>query len=212
MTRRDVMKTGLAAAALGAAANFEWVLPALAQGEVMVPFTDSHVNPPFNAESGAGSPACSTRARMSSVVHAEGSVLHDAALRPSRSRSGRVSAEGRRPRQHAAGAVARRAQEDGQRGADQRLRVLGQPPPGAGPDRQRPLDRRAAQDRARQGRPQAERARDRVLRRRSRQGRRQLPRHQLTTSSSSTAAASSATRRCRPIARRSSPMRSTASR
>ena len=49
MSRREVMKTGLAAAALGAAANFEWVLPALAQGEVMVPFTDSHVNPPFNA-------------------------------------------------------------------------------------------------------------------------------------------------------------------
>jgi DMSO/TMAO reductase YedYZ molybdopterin-dependent catalytic subunit len=49
MTRRDVMKTGLAAAALGAAAKFDWVLPALAQGEVMVPFTDSHVNPPFNA-------------------------------------------------------------------------------------------------------------------------------------------------------------------
>jgi DMSO/TMAO reductase YedYZ molybdopterin-dependent catalytic subunit len=42
MTRRDVMKTGLAAAALGAAANFDWILPALAQGEVVVPFTDSH--------------------------------------------------------------------------------------------------------------------------------------------------------------------------
>jgi DMSO/TMAO reductase YedYZ molybdopterin-dependent catalytic subunit len=49
MTRRDMMKTGLAAAVAGAAADFEWVLPALAQGEVMVPFTDSHVNPPFNA-------------------------------------------------------------------------------------------------------------------------------------------------------------------
>jgi DMSO/TMAO reductase YedYZ molybdopterin-dependent catalytic subunit len=44
MTRRDVMKTGLAAAALGAAANFEWILPALAQGEVVVPFSDSHQN------------------------------------------------------------------------------------------------------------------------------------------------------------------------
>ena len=49
MLRRDVMKTGLAAAVLGAAADFDWVLPALAQGELMVPFTDSHVNPPFNA-------------------------------------------------------------------------------------------------------------------------------------------------------------------
>ena len=27
MSRRDVMKSGLAAAALGAAANFDWVLP-----------------------------------------------------------------------------------------------------------------------------------------------------------------------------------------
>jgi DMSO/TMAO reductase YedYZ molybdopterin-dependent catalytic subunit len=49
MNRRDVIKTGLAAAALGAMGSFEWVLPALAQGEVMVPFTDSHVTPPFNA-------------------------------------------------------------------------------------------------------------------------------------------------------------------
>lgn len=44
MTRRDVMKTGLAAAAVGYAANFDWVLPALAQGEVVVPFSDSHQN------------------------------------------------------------------------------------------------------------------------------------------------------------------------
>jgi DMSO/TMAO reductase YedYZ molybdopterin-dependent catalytic subunit len=44
MTRRDVMKTGLAAAALGAAGSFDWVLPALAQGETVVPFTDSHQN------------------------------------------------------------------------------------------------------------------------------------------------------------------------
>jgi DMSO/TMAO reductase YedYZ molybdopterin-dependent catalytic subunit len=44
MTRRDVMKTGFAAAALGAAGGFDWILPALAQGEVVVPFTDSHQN------------------------------------------------------------------------------------------------------------------------------------------------------------------------
>lgn len=49
MNRREVIKTSFAAAALGAASNFEWILPALAQGEVMVPFTDSHINPPFNA-------------------------------------------------------------------------------------------------------------------------------------------------------------------
>ena len=50
MTRRDVMKTGLAAAVLGAAGTFDWVLPALAQGEVVVPFTDSHQN--FNPTPG----------------------------------------------------------------------------------------------------------------------------------------------------------------
>ena len=44
MTRRDVMKSGLAAAVLSAAGTFDWVLPALAQGEVVVPFTDSHQN------------------------------------------------------------------------------------------------------------------------------------------------------------------------
>jgi len=48
MNRRDAIKTGLAAAVIGAAADFDWILPALAQGEVMVPFTDSHLNPPFN--------------------------------------------------------------------------------------------------------------------------------------------------------------------
>jgi DMSO/TMAO reductase YedYZ molybdopterin-dependent catalytic subunit len=47
MTRRDLVKTGMAAAALGAAGTFDWILPALAQGEVVVPFSDSHQN--FNA-------------------------------------------------------------------------------------------------------------------------------------------------------------------
>jgi DMSO/TMAO reductase YedYZ molybdopterin-dependent catalytic subunit len=46
MNRRDVMKTGLAMAALGAAANFDWVLLALAQGETVVPFTE--FPPTFN--------------------------------------------------------------------------------------------------------------------------------------------------------------------
>jgi DMSO/TMAO reductase YedYZ molybdopterin-dependent catalytic subunit len=48
MTRRDAIKTGLSAATLAAAFDFDWILPAMAQGEVMVPFTDSHLNPPFN--------------------------------------------------------------------------------------------------------------------------------------------------------------------
>jgi DMSO/TMAO reductase YedYZ molybdopterin-dependent catalytic subunit len=44
MNRRDVMKTGLAAAVVGAASGFEWVLPALAQGETVVPFTEFPAN------------------------------------------------------------------------------------------------------------------------------------------------------------------------
>jgi DMSO/TMAO reductase YedYZ molybdopterin-dependent catalytic subunit len=40
MTRREIVKTGLAMAALGAAGNFDWVLPGLAQGETVVAFTD----------------------------------------------------------------------------------------------------------------------------------------------------------------------------
>ncbi len=45
-TRRDLMKTGLAAAGLMALP--EWVLPALAQGETLVPFTDIPENLPAN--------------------------------------------------------------------------------------------------------------------------------------------------------------------
>ena len=68
MTRRDVMKTGLAAAALGAAGSFEWVLPVLAQGEVMVPFTDSHVTPPFNANPAPDRRMFDTRAMNSAFT------------------------------------------------------------------------------------------------------------------------------------------------
>src|SRR6187431_847122 len=39
-TRRDLLKGGLAVAGLGVFGLPEWVLPALAQGEVLVPFTD----------------------------------------------------------------------------------------------------------------------------------------------------------------------------
>src|SRR5829696_10378961 len=62
MTRRDAIKTGISAAALGAALDFDWILPAMAQGEVMVPFTDSHVNPPFNPNPAADRRLFDTRA------------------------------------------------------------------------------------------------------------------------------------------------------
>jgi DMSO/TMAO reductase YedYZ molybdopterin-dependent catalytic subunit len=39
-TRRDVLRSGLALTGLGIAGLPEWVLPALAQGETVVPFTD----------------------------------------------------------------------------------------------------------------------------------------------------------------------------
>ena len=39
-SRRDVLKSGLTLAALGAAGRPAWMLPALAQGETLVPFTD----------------------------------------------------------------------------------------------------------------------------------------------------------------------------
>jgi DMSO/TMAO reductase YedYZ molybdopterin-dependent catalytic subunit len=40
LTRRDVLKSGLAVAGLGALGLPDWALPALAQGETLVPFTD----------------------------------------------------------------------------------------------------------------------------------------------------------------------------
>src|SRR5688572_2080072 len=39
-TRRDILKGGLAVAGLGILGFPEWALPALAQGETLVPFTD----------------------------------------------------------------------------------------------------------------------------------------------------------------------------
>jgi DMSO/TMAO reductase YedYZ molybdopterin-dependent catalytic subunit len=47
-SRRDVLKTGLAVTGLGLIGVPDWVLPALAQGETVVPFTDFPEN--FNPE------------------------------------------------------------------------------------------------------------------------------------------------------------------
>src|SRR5687768_17529063 len=43
-TRRDVLKGGLALASLTAMGLPDWALPALAQGETLVPFTDIPAN------------------------------------------------------------------------------------------------------------------------------------------------------------------------
>lgn len=47
-SRRDLLKSGLALAGLGIVGMPEWVLPALAQGETVVPFTDIPANANFN--------------------------------------------------------------------------------------------------------------------------------------------------------------------
>ncbi len=44
LSRRSVLKTGAAAGALAAIGWPDWLLPALAQGETVVPFTDIPAN------------------------------------------------------------------------------------------------------------------------------------------------------------------------
>jgi len=69
MNRREVMKTGLAMAALGASANFDWVLPVMAQGETLVPFSDSHQN--FNANPAVDRRLFDTRAMTGAFTPAD---------------------------------------------------------------------------------------------------------------------------------------------
>ena len=49
MTRREILRAGLAATSLLAIGVPEWAIPALDQGETLVPFTDIPEN--FNAGS-----------------------------------------------------------------------------------------------------------------------------------------------------------------
>jgi DMSO/TMAO reductase YedYZ molybdopterin-dependent catalytic subunit len=49
-TRREILKGGLALAGLSAFGIPEWALPALAQGETLVPFTDIPANTAFGAQ------------------------------------------------------------------------------------------------------------------------------------------------------------------
>ena len=131
ITRRETVRRGLAATSLLALLP-EWALPALAQGETLVPFTDLPAN--FNPTPSAR-PAHARHPQDRRSVHAEGSVLHHAALRPSRSRPGNVSPQGLRAGGAAEVVLARRAAEDAQHGTGRRVRVLGQSPSAAGPVR-----------------------------------------------------------------------------
>ena len=80
-SRRTVLKSGLAAAGLGLLGLPEWTMPALAQGETVVPFTDIPAN--FATNPSEVVRVLDIR-KIDGRVHAEGSVLHDAALRASR--------------------------------------------------------------------------------------------------------------------------------
>ena len=128
-SRRDIVRGGLALAGLGMLGIPEWALPALAQGETLVPFTDlpATVNP---------CPAADRRIidirKIDGVVHAARSVLHDAALRPSRCRPGDVPPEGLGPGEQAESLSLDELQEDEQHRPRRRLRVLGQPASAAG--------------------------------------------------------------------------------
>ena len=164
-TRREILKGGLAAAGLGVLGIPEWALPALAQGENARPVHRHSRERPLGD---AARPAPARRPDHRRSVHAEGQVRHDPALRPSGGRPGDLQAEDLGAGRSAEGAVARRAEEDGHHRPRRRLRMLGQPRSAAGAVRQRQVDRRAAQDRARLGRREGLGARVRVLRRRPR--------------------------------------------
>ena len=194
-TRRTILKGSLAAAGLGVLGIPDWALPALAQSETLVPFTDM----PANLAGRGRRPAHQLDIRtIDGPFTPKRQVLHHPALRPSRGGPGRLPAEGVGPGAAAAGALARRAEEDEERRAHRRLRVLGQPASAAGALEQRTLDRRAAQDGARSRRREAERAGSSsssaptTARRKSSSARRS------SSSISSSAAACRARRRSRP--------------
>ena len=90
-TRREILKGTLAVAGLAALGIPEWALPALAQGETLVPFTDLPDNVYLRRRPDR---------RLLDIRTIDGPftpkrpVLHDAALRPSGGRSGDVPAEG----------------------------------------------------------------------------------------------------------------------
>ena len=103
-------------------------------------------------------------------VHAERSVLHDAALRPPQRGRGRVPPARFRPGRHAARAVDGRPARHAEPRPGLRLRVLGKPRPAERPVEQRPLDRRLAAHGAAAGGRAGRGARVRLLRRRPRRG------------------------------------------
>ena len=129
-TRRDILRGGLAVTGLALLDMPEWALPALAQGEVLVPFTDMPEN--FPTVTGADRRIIDIRKidgpftpkdQFFTTQHYGHPVIDPAAFRL------KVSGT----RRAAAVALARRAPADAQRRARRRLRVLGQSASAAGP-------------------------------------------------------------------------------
>ena len=194
MTRRETLKRGLAAA--GALALMpDWALPALAQGEVDVPFTD--IPETFNPSPAGRRAALPRYPEDRRPDHADRSVLLHPALQQARARRGHVPPEGDRP-----GRTSRSscrlpicsAMPLGR--CRQRLRMLReQRARDAGAVVERPLHRRPAARRAAARRRRRQGARGGVLRRRQGQrGRGRSGRRRSRCSSSSPAASRSRTR------------------
>ena len=88
MTRRETLKRGLVAASLLALVP-EWTLPALAQGDVDVPFTD--IPATFNPNNPTGANRFLDIRKIDGTHHVERPVLFHPALQQARDRRGRVS-------------------------------------------------------------------------------------------------------------------------
>ena len=75
-TRRDILRGSLALAGLGVLGIPEWALPALAQGETVVPFTDTRPSSIICSEARREAmPACERifcKRSISSLVYHEG--------------------------------------------------------------------------------------------------------------------------------------------
>ena len=94
-SRRDILKQlGLAGIGLSIANLPEFVLPALAQGETLVPFTEF---PPTSTRTRTPPTRTYDIRKIDGPFTPTRSVLHDAALRHPDGRSRRVPSEGHRP-------------------------------------------------------------------------------------------------------------------
>ena len=90
VSRRTILRGGLALAGLGVAGIPEWALPLLAQGETLVPFTDIPENVRWETPPDRRT-LRSPQHRW--PVHAGRQIRHDAALRSPDGRSRDVQAE-----------------------------------------------------------------------------------------------------------------------